>query len=279
LKIKIVVSFFANLDARGPLIECLKIFKEDKMIAKTIDEVIETLEEIIQSSKTEEKPLGYFAALYYKVTINVKNKLGKNYFEDDQRMEQLDVIFANRYLTAYKEQAENKSTTKSWKSAFKSSQNSNLIVLQHLLLGMNAHINLDLGIAAAEISTKSTISELHTDFNKINELLASLMNEVQNDLAKIWPMLFVIMKFLKKKDDLIANFSMNLARDGAWKFANELVNEKVENRADLISIRDDKIYNISKLITNQGVVTRMACKIIRWGEKGTPSDKIRILET
>ena len=72
------------------------------MTPKTIEEVIETLEQIIQSSKTQENPMGYFAALYYKVTISVKDKLGENYFKDDQRMEQLDVIFANRYLSAYK---------------------------------------------------------------------------------------------------------------------------------------------------------------------------------
>lgn len=248
------------------------------MIAKTIDEVIETLEQIIQRSKTEENPLGYFAALYYKVTISVRDKLGKNYFEDDERMEQLDVLFANRYLSAYNNYVESKPTTKSWESAFKSSHNKNLIVLQHLLLGMNAHINLDLGIAAAEISTNSTISDLQSDFNKINELLASLMDDVQQDLAKIWPVLFVILKFLKKTDDLIANFSMNIARDGAWKFANELVNEEMENRNELIAIRDEKIFNISKLITNQGWLSRMICRIIRWGEKGTPSDKIMILE-
>ncbi len=249
------------------------------MIAKTIDEVIENLEQIIQSSKTEENPLGYFAALYYKVTISVKDKLGKNYFEDDERMEQLDVIFANRYLSAYFNYTTCKPTTKSWENTFKSSHIRNLIVLQHLLLGMNAHINLDLGIAAAEISTKSTIADLHSDFNKINELLASLLDEVQSDLAKIWPMLFVLMKFFNKTDDLIANFSMNIARDGAWKFANELVNEKLENRDNFIAIRDEKIFNISKLITDQGFVIKIVCKIIRRGEKGSPSDKIRILES
>ena len=87
------------------------------------------------------------------------------------------------------------------------------------------------------------------------------------------------MKFFNKTDDLIANFSMNIARDGAWKFANELVNEKLENRDDFIATRDEKIFNISKLITNQSFVIRMVCKIIRWGEKGSPSDKIRILES
>ena len=71
------------------------------MEAKTTDEVILFLEEIIQTSKKEESSLGYFAALYQKVTISVKEKLNTNYFDDDARMEQLDVVFANRYLTAH----------------------------------------------------------------------------------------------------------------------------------------------------------------------------------
>jgi len=33
------------------------------------------------------------------------------------------------------------------------------------------------------------IDKLHGDFNKINEVLASLVNEVENDLAEIWPTL------------------------------------------------------------------------------------------
>jgi len=48
------------------------------MIAKTINEVIENLEQIIQTSKNDGSTLGYFAALYQKVTINVKDKLNKN---------------------------------------------------------------------------------------------------------------------------------------------------------------------------------------------------------
>jgi len=40
--------------------------------------------------------------------------------------------------------------TESWVKAFDATEFWWLIVLQHLLMDMNAHINLDLGIAAAE---------------------------------------------------------------------------------------------------------------------------------
>jgi len=194
-------------------------------------------------------------------------------------MEQLDVLFANRYLLAYSNYKQGKKITKSWEIAFNSSKNRNLIVLQHLLFGMNAHINLDLGIVASEITNKSTIHSLQSDFNKINEILASLIDEVQKDLGKIWPTLLVILKFVNKVDDFLINFGMNIARDGAWEFANELVAEEEKtDRENLISIRDKKISELSKLITNPGIVAQIVFQIVRLGERGNPSEKIMALE-
>jgi len=248
------------------------------MLANTIDEVIEQLEAIIQTSIEDESTLGYFAALYQKVTINVKNKLNQSYFDDDQRMEQLDVIFANRYLMAYTDYKEEKDISASWKVAFNLSNDHHLIVLQHLLLGMNAHINLDLGIAAAEITNARSIHTLHSDFNKINDILSSLVEEVQNDLARIWPFLFKILKWAKKVDDFLVNFSMNIARDGAWKFANELILvDATPSRKPMILERDNKISELATLITNHRILVKILFKIIRFGERGNPSDKIKAL--
>jgi len=248
------------------------------MIANTINEVIDELEVIIQNSINDESPLGYFAGLYKNVTINVKNKLGQNYFDDDLRMEKLDVVFANRYLQAYTDYNNGKSITKSWERTFTSSKNNSLIVLQHLLLGMNAHINLDLGIAAAQITTPSTLKDLHSDFNKINDILASLVEDVQNDLATIWPTLLKILKWTKNVDDFLVNFSMNLARDGAWKFANELSQAKgFDQEQVLILDRDKKISELSNLITDHGMIGRIIFAIIRWGERGTVSERIKAL--
>lgn len=250
------------------------------MVANTIDEVIDILDDIIESSKTNESTLGYFAALYQKVTISVKNKLHTNYFDDDARMERLDVLFANRYLLAYYDYKHGKPITKSWDMAFQASNKNSLIVLQHLLLGMNAHINLDLGIAAAEISDASSIASLSSDFNKINELLASLVEEVQEDLSKIWPTLIKILKFANKVDDFFINFSMLLARDGAWKFANELVAQKEKNSYDqLITLRDDKIAKFATSITVHKIMVRIIFFIVRIGERGKPSDKILALSS
>lgn len=52
------------------------------MVAHTINEVIQQLEDIIGSAADTGNRLGYFAALYYKVTARVKEGILNNEFED-----------------------------------------------------------------------------------------------------------------------------------------------------------------------------------------------------
>jgi len=248
------------------------------MSDRTIEEIIDSLEQIIQTSKETENPLGYFAALYQKVTITIKDKLGTDYFDDDARMEKLDVTFASRYLNAYTDYQEGKPISKSWEVAFVAAKDERYIVLQHLLFGMNAHINLDLGIAAAEITNPSTIASLESDFNKINVILGELTNEVQEDLAKIWPRLLWILKFFKKTDDYIVNFGMNIARESAWKFANEIVVKDGDERQNKIDEKDEKVAGYGKLLKGKGWIERAIIGVIRRREIGTIKEKIEALE-
>jgi hypothetical protein len=179
------------------------------MPAKTIDEVIQELDDIIAWAQGNRSRLGYFAAMYRKVTLKVKEGIADGVFENEgiadgvfengERMERLDVIFANRYLEAIAQHRDGKIPTVSWQLAFEASKRYWPIVLQHLLLGMNAHINLDLGIAAARTSPGGAIYDLENDFNKINEILAALVDGVERELARIWPMLKLLDRIAGKK--------------------------------------------------------------------------------
>src|SRR6185503_17794712 len=138
---------------------------------RTIAEVIEQLEHIVADCQASKLREGYFAALYLRVTREVARKISSNFFDDNARMEQLDVTFANRYLTAYDQYKHHQKCSASWQVAFETCRNWRPLVLQHLLLGMNAHIGLDLGIAAATVCPGNAIQTLHNDFNKINTIL------------------------------------------------------------------------------------------------------------
>ncbi len=245
---------------------------------QNIDEVIAVLETIIERSKLNDDPLGYFAALYKKVTIKVKEGIADNTFKNGARMEKLDIIFASRYLDAYAAYQKNKPVTESWEKAFKMSKKYWPIVLQHLLIGMNAHINLDLGIAAAEVMKGKDINDLKGDFDKINGILSSLVQDVEKDLSEIWPRLKTILKWTGSIDNFLINFSMGLARDGAWDFAVELAGTPSHNVAALIKTRDQSVAKIGNLITNPGWIASMLFNMIRLGEKGSVADKIEDME-
>ena len=242
--------------------------------ATTINEVISILDEIILESEKNKDPSGYFAALYRKVTLKVKEGIKTGYFEDGKRMEKLDVIFANRYINAYYINQRKETNTLSWKKAFDLSAKYWPIVLQHLLIGMNAHISLDLGIAAAQVSKDKNIEDLKSDFNKINDVLSSLVVKIENDLSKIWPTLKYILKLTKKIDDFLIDFSMGIARDKAWEFAKSLSNKSDEEIVDLIKIRDEKVAKNTKIITQPRKIVNIIYVIIRIGERGTVASRI-----
>ena len=245
---------------------------------KSIDEVISTLENIIIETEKDQNPLGYFAALYKKVTVKVKEGIETDFFEDGPRMEKLDVVFASRYIDAYYANKNNEEVTISWERAFGISTNYWPIVLQHLLIGMNAHINLDLGIAAAEISKDTNIDDLENDFNKINDVLSSLVIDVEKDLSKIWPTLKVLLKLVGKVDDFLIDFSMSLARNGAWKFAKSIANKSDQQLKSLIAERDQKIAQKGYIITHLGIIVKIILRIVRLGERGSVSKKIEELK-
>ena len=252
--------------------------KGDNMEAKNIDQVIQQLDYIIEWSINCRSRLGYFAALYRKVTLKVKEGISDGFFEDGERMEHLDVIFANRYLEAFDQNQKNIKNTRSWQLAFEASNQWWPIVLQHLLLGMNAHINLDLGIAAARTSPGQALYDLKSDFNKINQILASLVEGAQRELTEVWPMLGILDRIGGKTDEAMINFSMEKARDHAWRVAEELATLSQTQQVFRMDVLDKEIALVGRLIRHPGLILGTVNKIIRCGEKGSIPKIIDILK-
>ena len=78
-------------------------------------------------------------------------------------------------------------------------------------------------------------------------------------------------------NDFLTDFSMQLARDGAWEFANTLAGKPDKELNDLIAVRDNKVAEKSKIVTNPGLIVRLVFGIIRIGERGSVVDKIENL--
>lgn len=84
---------------------------------------------------------------------------------------------------------------------------------------MNAHINLDLGASAASIMPYRKINPLKTDFENINNVIASINQKVQNSLNKICYPIDLIDKISNGKDNAVLDFAISKARDTSWATA------------------------------------------------------------
>ena len=247
-------------------------------IPATIDEVIIQLERIIAYCEFNNNCAGYFAVLYHKVTCKVKDCITNKDFEDGVRMERLDVTFANRYLDAFYSWVDGKQITRSWKIAFDSVEQGKPLVLQHLLLGMNAHINLDLGIATALVMDGFSIDDIHNDFDTINSILASMIDNIEACLTKINPLMLLLNLNIYKYDEMLVQFSISAARDGAWMFAKELSGKKGNDYENCISTRDESIQQLGVSIANpHGVLLKLIVKLIRLFEKKNIATVIKLL--
>jgi hypothetical protein len=189
------------------------------MPAETIDDVISALDAIIDWAWNDKSRLGYFAALYARVTRAVKDGIAKGQFQNGPLMERLDVNFAGRYLQAFEQWRSGAEPASSWQVAFRASSWTYPIVVQHLLAGINAHINLDLGIAASVTAPGDQLAGLESDFNQINALLAGLVGTVEKEIAKVSPLIGLLEKFSLQTDSVIINFSLDKAREFAWSQA------------------------------------------------------------
>lgn len=184
--------------------------------------MLDSLDAIIAQALQLGSRVGYFAAIYRKVTAKVAEGIATGFFDDGERMQRLDVAFATRYLSALTLYQRRERTSRSWEFAFEAAATSRPIILQHLLLGINAHINLDLGIAAAETAPGDALPSLRRDFDRINEILAVLLGGIERDLAEVAPWIGLLGRIGGRHDDEIVRFSIEVARSEAWRFATEL---------------------------------------------------------
>lgn len=231
--------------------------------SQTIDEVLHELDQIIEKSVQENNYLGIFAYIYRRTTAQIKTAIGNNEFEDNERMKQFDVKFANFYLTAWQNYFAGKKISNAWKAAF-DARRENLTIMQHLLMGMNAHINLDLGVAAEEIMTNKPIQDLKNDFGKVNQVLASLVDELQTKIGRVSPLMFLLDWVGGRTDEKIINFSMVKARGFSWQNACELAELNEKEKSEKIGAVDDFVTSLSKIIRNpDSLLLKLAVKFIR----------------
>ncbi|MFJ4289550.1 DUF5995 family protein [Cupriavidus sp. NPDC089707] len=225
--------------------------------------VLARFDAILAWSRQQASRLGYFAALYRGVTLRARSALAAGAFEHPQAAERLVVLFASRYFEALAAHLGAAPVTRAWQVAFDAAGRWRPTVSQHLLLGINAHINLDLGIAAARTLAEYPLPR--ADFDRVNDLLLLMVDEVQDRLAAVWPLLRLADRVAGRLDETLVGAALVQARSAAWDFGQAL---RASSGAEhgLIERQDRHVAAMGQHIAAPALPLAVALAGVRMGE-------------
>jgi hypothetical protein len=242
-------------------------------MAGGIDQVIDRLQAIVQQSIRDGDRSGYFAALYRRVTETIRDAIRGGQFDDGARMEALDLAFAERYFTARAQYEAGDLTMRSWLRAFDATQSAEHTILQQLLIAMNPHINIDLGIAVARVAGKD-LPSLKNDFDRIMGILATLVPQVDSEIDGLSPITYKIDREVGARlEQKWLDWAIHDERTSAWTFANALAALDRPRQSALIAKRDEEVALFGEALLSEGPLTRL----IRWRESSNVADNIETL--
>lgn len=191
----------------------------------TIQDVIDVMTRI-DTELADDDGLKWFNSLYLTVTQAVGEQTREHMWNDPAWLARLDVVFAGLYFNAVRDMIIAPASVHTpWRVLFEARNNPHIMRVQFAICGMNAHINHDLQFALIQTGRELNIppvagSPQHEDFEFVNGILESVIDEVKRDLIE--GELEKIDHKLGRIDDILAIWGVEQARDLAWHGAETL---------------------------------------------------------
>jgi hypothetical protein len=194
---------------------------------------------------------GIFATAYLLITGSIAAALDAGRFEDEVWTRRYLVGFGNLYrgaLFAW-ESGRVAGIPTAWRLSFEAARNGTGLVIQHLVLGINAHINHDLALALAEAGLDPDREMRYRDHVRVNEVLEEATPALKEVVStKYAPLLQRVDWISGRLDDDLARFSIPTAREHAWKFASAYVAARgATERALLVRGLDEQSAALARL--------------------------------
>lgn len=167
-----------------------------------------------------------FLRCYHVMTTNMVHGLAAGRFLDAAWVAVLLEHFAAYYFDALAAwEREPASAPRVWQLAHEACRQPGVMVLQTLLLGVNAHINYDLVLVLVELLEgewarldASSRRMRYADYCRVNTIIAETIDEVQDTvLEPAAPLMDLVDKGLGRLDELVISRLITRWRRGVWE--------------------------------------------------------------
>lgn len=200
---------------------------------------------------------GAFLRVYRRMTATVTERLTAQYFLDPAWVERVAIRFAWYYFDALERFEQGGSPPPAWAYAHTVAVRKQGFLLQDVLLGMNAHINNDLPLVAAEIlrgeqDERSVFRTVRRrfDHDQINRVLHEVIPAVEAEIAASYGRLLLSLgRVMGDLDQTLATFGLKTWRDNVWRNARFLLAAESEaERAMIIHFIQQDALRVAKEI-------------------------------
>lgn len=231
----------------------------------SLEHSVARLDRIVEDACTERSYLGVFPAMYRRVTASVLEAIRSGgFFDDDELVERMTVIFADLYFEAYDLHRAGEKGPGCWAVAFETAESpSRRMILQHLLLGMNAHINLDLGVATWR-AAGTDLERIKADFIRVNEILFQVLDGIQAGMGAVSPRMHLVDRLGGAWDERIMMVGIRTCRNLAWSFAEELIDSAAP--AEAVSRRDIEAEWVARAMVRRWSPFNMVAGVVARAE-------------
>jgi hypothetical protein len=230
-------------------------------------EVVARIDDIVAWSLANDSRVGYFASLYWHVATSLQRAAHAGGFTDPDRIDRLNHAFFARYLAAVDAFRAGQPTTGAWGVAFDATERDDLLIVQHLLLGANAHIDLDLAIGVAEVVPADDLAGFRPDFMRMNALLCGLIDGTCRDVTRAWPLLRAISRYTSRESDAVLGFLLRDARRRAWVKAGRLAAAVPADRPGMIAAMDAETAALGRELAGRRPVAALLARIAAFGQQ------------
>lgn len=184
-----------------------------------------------------------FLRCYGLMTQSMLAALRDDRFQDPQWVSELLHHFADYYFDALDRYEQGYGNTPQiWTHAHDASRERDLFVLQHLALGVNAHINYDLIFALADMllpewptASEQLRQQRYQDHCKVNAIIAETVDNVQDSVVEEQvPWFDLIDEVLGPIDEMLVSRLIANWRDEVWEQAVEVVEAQGAERTEAL---------------------------------------------
>jgi len=194
---------------------------------------------------------GYFPALYSRVTGRIGASIAQGTFTDGPATDRFATRFASHYVVAADDPQRR---PRCWQACWSVAGDPHLLIVQHLLLGINAHVNYDLPHAVVEAADeRGDLLSIRHDFDAVNDVLAATYVDVVQDLDRVsrW-----VNSAARLGGGRAFNFSLRLARARAWQAATAMYPLSADARRGYSAELDRLVSVLAFLITRPSPILR-----------------------